>query len=161
MSVMDIHNPSAGSTTRQTEPLRFQANPIRLRASLIGALLGLFVFTVGAKPNYFGWDRSPVVGFVQISVFLIGLGILCLAGYVGLLGLWKGRPRSIVADTGLRIVGTGYVIALFSGLADVFGMGSQPLPGTPYFGPWQASGVIVGEVMVAAGLLMMIPYRRT
>ncbi len=161
MTAMPIYNQSSEPSNRQTEPVRFQANPIRLRASLIAALLGLFVFTVGAKPNYFGWDRSPVVGFVQISVFLIGLAILCLAGYVGLLGLWKGHPRSIVADTGLRIVGTGYVIALFSGLADVFGMGSQPLPGVPYFGPWQASGVVIGEVMVAAGFLMMLPYRRT
>ncbi len=151
----------AGIPARHSEPPRLQANPIRLRASLIAAIVGLFVFTVGAKPNYFGWDRSPVVGFVQITVFLMGLAILCLAGYAGLFGLWRGRARSIVADIGLRIVGTGYVIALFSGLADISGMGSQPLPGVPYFGPWQATGVVIGEIMIAGGFLMMIPYRRT
>ncbi len=148
------------SAPSSTEPIRSQVATARLRAGLIATLIGLFVFTVGAKPNYFGWDRSPVVGFVQISVFLIGLAVICLGGYVGLLGLWKGRPRSIVADIGVRIVGTGYVIAFFSGLADIFGMGSQPPPGVPYFGPWQATGVVIGEVVIAAGFLMMIPYRR-
>lgn len=150
----------SASAPSSTKPFRSQGAPTRLRAGLIATVVGLFVFTVGAKPNYFGWDRSPVVGFVQIAVFLIGLAIICLGGYVGLLGLWKGRPRSIVADIGVRVVGTGYVIAFFSGLADIFGMGSQPPPGVPYFGPWQATGVVIGEVVIAAGFLMMIPYRR-
>ena len=117
------------------------------------------VFTLGAKPDWFGWDRSPVVGFVQLSVFLIGLGIICVGGTMGLLGLWNGRGRTIVADIGLRVVSTGYVISVFAGMADVFGMGSQPLPGIPYFGPWQATGVLIGEVLVAIGFLMLIPYR--
>ncbi len=134
---------------------------IPLRASLAITIIGLFVLSVGAKPDWFGWDRSPVVGFVQISVFLIGLGLICLGGYIGLLALWKGTPRTIVADIGLRLVGTGYVISVFSGMADVFGMGSQPLPGVPYFGPWQATGVLIGQVVIALGLLMMMPYRRT
>ena len=133
---------------------------LRLRASLVITMIGLFVFTVGAKPNWFGWDRSPVVGFVQIAVFLIGLAIICSGGFFGLLSLWNGTPRTIVADIGLRLVGTGYVIAVFSGMADVFGMGSQPLPGVPYFGPWQATGVLIGQVIIGIGLLMMMPYKR-
>lgn len=132
----------------------------RLRTSLVTTFIGLFVFTVGAKPDWFGWDRSPVVGFVQIAVFLIGLGIICAGGYVGLLALWRGTPRTIVADIGLRLVGTGYVIAVFSGMADVFGMGSQPLPGVPYFGPWQATGVLIGQILIAIGFLMVPPYRK-
>jgi len=100
-----------------------------------------------------------VVGFVQIAVFLIGLGVICLGGYLGLLGLWKGQPRSIVADIGLRLVSTGYVISIFAGMADVAGMGSQPLPGVPYFGPWQAVGVLIGEIQIAIGFLMLVPYR--
>ncbi len=144
---------------KPTEPSKSQGMAGRLQTGLVTTLLGLFVFTVGAKPNYFGWDRSPVVGFVQIAVFLIGLGIICLGGFVGILGLWRGRARSIVADMGVRVVGTGYVIAFFSGMADTFGMGSQPPPGVPYFGPWQATGVVIGEIIVAVGFLMMVPYR--
>jgi hypothetical protein len=63
-----------------------------------------------------------------------------------------------VADIGMRLISTGYVIAVFTGMADVFGMGSQPLPGVPYFGPWQSAGVLIGQIMIAIGFLMMIPY---
>ncbi len=154
-------------TADEPTPARGAAGPagpevsaVVLRNSLVVTFIGLFILVVGAKPNWFGWDRSPVVGFVQISMFLIGLAIICLGGYVGLLALWKGTLRTIVADIGLRLVGTGYVIAVFAGLADVFGMGSQPLPGVPYFGPWQATGVLIGQIIIALGFLMMMPYRK-
>jgi hypothetical protein len=131
----------------------------RLRVGTITCLAGLFVFTVGARPDWFSWDRSPVVGFVQIAVFLVGLGLVCLGGYVGLLGLWKGRARTIVADIGIRLVSTGFVISVFAGMADIAGMGSQPPPGIPWFGPWQATGVLIGEIVIAVGFLMLVPYR--
>jgi hypothetical protein len=132
---------------------------MRIRVGLSITLFGLFVFMVGAKPGWFGWDRSPVVGFVQIAVFLVGLGMICIGGYTGLLALWKGAQRSIAADIGLRLVSTGYVVAVFAGMADVFGMGSQTLPAVPYFGPWQAAGVLIGEIAIAIGFLLMIPYK--
>ncbi|HJS18854.1 MAG TPA: hypothetical protein VJ785_08895 [Anaerolineales bacterium] len=131
---------------------------LRIRFSLINVILGLLIFTIGAKPNWFGWDRAPVVGFIQIAVFLIGLALICLGGFVGLSALWGREQRSIIADIGLRLVGTGYVIAVFTGMADVFGMGSQALPNVPYFGPWQAVGVLIGQFVIALGFLMVIPY---
>lgn len=141
-------------STRPQSPSR-----LRVRTGLTVTLFGLFVFMVGAKPNWFGWDRSPVVGFVQIAVFLVGLAMICVGGYTGLLALWKGSQRTIAADIGLRLVSTGYVVAVFAGMADVFGMGSHFLPGVPYFGPWQAGGVLIGEIVIAIGFLMLIPYR--
>jgi hypothetical protein len=39
-------------------------------------------------------------------------------------------------------------------------VGTQPLPGTPLFGPWQEFGVVVGELVIALGLLLLIPFRR-
>ena len=131
---------------------------LRIRFSLINVILGFLIFTIGAKPNWFGWDRSPVVGFIQISVFLIGLALICLGGFIGLSALWGREQRSIIADIGLRLVGTGYVISVFTGMADVFGMGSQTLPNVPYFGPWQAGGVLIGQSVIALGFLMVIPY---
>lgn len=136
----------------------FRISYYRIRFSLISVLFGFFVFTVGAKPNWFGWDRSPVVGFIQIAVFLIGLALICIGGYVGLIALWGKDPRSIIADIGMRLVGTGYVVSVFTGMADIFGMGSQPLPMVPYFGPWQSGGVLIGQIVTAIGFLMMIPY---
>lgn len=143
------------TTSRPETPSR-----VRVHLGLTLTLLGLFVFMVGAKPAWFGWDRSPVVGFVQIAVFLVGLAIISIGGYTGLLALWMGTQRSIAADIGLRLVGTGYVISVFAGMADVFGMGSQSLPAVPYFGPFQSAGVLIGEITIAIGFLLMIPYKR-
>lgn len=137
----------------------FRISYLRIRFSLITVSMGSFIFAVGAKPNWFGWDRSPVVGFIQIAVFLLGLALICAGGYVGLSALWGNEQRSIIADIGSRLVGTGYVIAVFTGMADIFGLGTQPLPNVPYFGPWQAGGVLIGQAIIAIGLLMIIPYR--
>lgn len=131
---------------------------VRIRFSLISVGLGLFIFVVGAKPNWFGWNRSALVGFIQIAVFLVGLALICMGGYVGLSALWGKEQRTIIADIGLRLIGTGYVISVFTGMADVFGMGSQALPKNPYFGPWQAGGVLIGQFVIAVGFLMLIPY---
>jgi len=136
----------------------FRVSHLRIRFSLICVGIGLFIFVIGAKPNWFSWERSPVVGFLQIAIFLVGLALICMGGYVGLSALWGGEQRSIIADIGLRLIGTGYVIAVFTGMADVFGMGSQALPDVPYFGPWQAGGVLIGQFVIAIGFLMLIPY---
>ncbi len=133
---------------------------MRIRAGLIVSILGLLTFLLGAEPGLFNLDRSPVTGFVQIAVFLVGLGIICLGGYISLNTLWNGTAKTIVYDIGLRLVATGYVIAVASGMADVFGFGSQALPAVPRFGEWQKIGVISGQFVIAVGFLMMIPYPR-
>ncbi len=129
----------------------------RIRLGLTTTIVGFLVFLLGADPGLFGMDRSPVTGFVQIAVFLIGLAIMCMGGYITLNGLWNGREKTIAADFGFRLVSTGYVIAVVSGMADVFGFGSQPFPDLPYFGPWQARGVNVGQAVIALGFLLLIP----
>ncbi len=135
-----------------------QANPVwRIRVGLAISLIGLLVFILGARPALFGLDRSPIVGFVQIATFEVGLGLICVGGYIALVSLWGKVQRSIRADFGLRLVATGYVLAVFTGMADVFGFGSHPLPGVPYFGHWQAKGVEVGEFIIGIGFLLLLP----
>ncbi len=155
---MTQNQPVPASTPVDTTPR--DDNPVtpRIRLSLVITIVGLIIFAIGAKPDWFDLDRRPVVGFVQIAVFLIGLAILCLGGYMGLLTLWWGRERTIISDIGARLVGTGYVFSVFAGLADIFGMGSQPAPQVPFFGPWQASGVLIGQGIIALGFLLLIPY---
>jgi len=136
----------------------FRVSNIRIRFSLLCVGSGLFLFIAGTKPNWFGWSRAALVGFIQIAVFLIGLALICIGGYVGLTALWGKDQRSIIADIGSRLIGTGYVIAVFAGMADVFGMGAQTLPDNLYFGPLQASGVLIGQFVIAIGFLMLIPY---
>jgi hypothetical protein len=145
-------------TTSEADLPSIPRNPVQ--AGLITTLIGLLIFTMGAKPEWFGLDRSPVVGFVQIAVFLIGLAVICMGGYVGLIALWGDDERSIAADIGLRLVATGYVMAVFTGMADVFGMGTQPLPGVPFFGPLQALGMEIGQGMILLGFILTIPLTR-
>ncbi len=131
----------------------------RKRLGLILTLLGFLIFLIGSVPGVFGLDRSPVIGFVQIAVFLIGLGFICVGGYILMNGLWNGHTRTIPADIGLRLVSTGYVIAVVSGMADVFGFGSQTSPEIPYYGPWQAGGVLFGEIVIILGFLLQVPFK--
>jgi hypothetical protein len=145
----------------QPSPPRGEWRIRRIRVGLSVTLIGLFVFLIGVRPNLFGLDRSPVIGFIQIAVFVIGLAVICIGGYVCLAALWAGTQRSILADIGLRLVSTGYVIAVFAAMADVFGFGSQRFPTLPYFGPWQARGVEAGEAIIAIGFLMLLPFHRS
>jgi hypothetical protein len=150
--------PLNNSPFLDTTPRPFKSWRSRAKTGLVVTLVGFVIFLLGARPSLFGLDRSPVVGFVQIAVFLVGLAIISVGGYTGLMALWKGHPVGIPAEIGQRLVATGYVIAVFSGMADIFGMGSHPLPGVPFFGPLQALGVEIGQLLIAVGLIMLIPF---
>jgi hypothetical protein len=130
----------------------------RVRIGLILTLLGLLIFILGVDPGLFGLDRSPIMGFLQISVFLVGLAMICLGGFFTLNTFWNGMEKTIAADIGYRLVSTGYVIAVFTGMADIFGIGSQSFPKIPHFGIWQTAGVIAGIMIIAVGFILMIPY---
>ncbi|HAF62635.1 MAG TPA: hypothetical protein DCK95_09970 [Anaerolineaceae bacterium] len=131
----------------------------RVYWNLIVTLTGFFIFLLGLRPDLFGMDRSPVIGFIQIAVSVIGLSILCLGGYLSMRTLWQGKPLSIAAEIGIRFISTGLVIAIFSALADFFGFGSHPFPESlPYLGEWQVLGIVIGEYTIAFGFFLMIPF---
>jgi hypothetical protein len=142
------------------QPVRKTNGTLRIRIGLGVTILGFIVYLLGAEPGLIGLDRSPVVGFVQIATFLVGLGFICLGGYISLMALWNGGQKSIASDIGLRLVATGYVIAVACGMADIFGFGSNNYPTIPIFGPYQQLGVMLGELVIAVGLLMLIPYKK-
>jgi hypothetical protein len=139
--------------------VRFSNGKLRKRLGIVFVVGGFLLFLLGAEPDLFGLDRSPVTGLVQIFVFLIGLAFMCIGGYISIASLWNGQPKSIVADIGLRLVSTGYIVAVGSGMADVFGFGSHPIPHLAIFGIWQEIGVLIGEIVIAVGFALMIPYR--
>jgi hypothetical protein len=132
----------------------------RVQTGLILTLLGFGIFILGARPDVFNLDRSRVMGFLQIAVFEVGLGLMCLGGYLSLMGLWKNQPPTIAADFGVRFVATGYVVCVVTGMADIFGLGSHPLPGIPYFGVWQGTEVMIGQALIAVGFLLLVPPRK-
>jgi hypothetical protein len=131
----------------------------RIRIGLWLAIIGYLIFLLGARPSLFGLDRSPVVGFVQISVFLVGLAFIILGSHLTLSSLWPEGEKTIAAQIGSRLISTGYVICLFTGMADIFGLGSHPLPNV-FFGPLQARGMALGMMTIAVGFLLMIRYKR-
>jgi len=131
----------------------------RIRIGLILTVLGYLLFLLGARPSLFGLDRSRVIGFVQISVFLIGLGIIILGSYLTIHTFWPEGKKTIAADIGSRLVSTGYVICVFTSMADIFGLGSHRLPDV-FFGPLQARGMAIGMATIAIGFLLLIRYRR-
>lgn len=134
---------------------------LRIRIGIGMVLVGFLIFLLGADPGLFNLDRTPVVGFVQTATFSTGLALVCLGGWISLKACQQsGEKQSIAQDIGLRLVGTGYLIALVSAMADVFGFGTQAWPALPFFGPWQAAGVVVGEIIIAVGFLLFIPYPR-
>ena len=145
----------------QSKP-QIQNWTLRRRLGVGIAMAGLLIFVLGAEPARFGLDLSLSIGFLQITVFSLGLFAICLGGSVTLGALWPDGERSIAADLGLRVAWTGYVISLVSGMADIFGLGTRPLgQDVPFFGYWQSRGVLAGELLILLGFLMMIPYHRS
>jgi len=142
-------------------PLQGFKSRTRIRIGLLLSVIGLGIFILGADPGLFGLDRSPVTGFVQIAVFLVGLAFISLGGYVALVALWHGQELPILPDVGRRLISTGYVVAVASGMADVFGFGSEALPRIPDFGIWQQRGVFGGEILIALGFIFLIPWKKT
>ncbi len=62
----------------------FRVSNIRIRFSLLCVGSGLFLFIAGTKPNWFGWSRAALVGFIQIAVFLIfSISIFILFPFMG------------------------------------------------------------------------------
>ncbi len=129
---------------------------LRLQIGITVTVIGFLVFWLGATPGLFGQDRSPAVGFIQLAVIITGLGLICLGGCISLMWYWKGREMSIPADFGWRIVWTGFIIALWSCMADMWGFGTKTL----CFGPWQEKGVLTAQVVIAIGLLMLVPWKK-
>ncbi|MFH1446095.1 MAG: hypothetical protein ABIG43_01620 [Chloroflexota bacterium] len=131
----------------------------RIWIGLTFTIIGYLFFLLGARPGLFGLDRSKVIGFVQIAVFLVGLAIITFSSYLTLVSFWLKGTASLLADFGLRFISTGYIICVFAGMADVFGFGSHKLPSV-FFGPLQAYGVEIGMVVIAIGFLMLIRFDR-
>jgi hypothetical protein len=147
--MMDSKTAAANQKTRQS----------RTNLGLGLTIFGFLLFLLGADPGMVNLDRSPYVGFVQTVTFSIGLALICVGGFISFkVCQSKESAQSLAQDIGIRLVATGYLIALISGMADVFGFGTQAWPAIPFFGPRQASGVVAGEIIIAAGFLLYMPF---
>ena len=120
--------------------------------------IGLGLFLLGMQPWIFGLDRSPVIGYLQVVVFLFGLGFVVLSSFaMEKLFRLSNQPVTIREDVGARLCATGYVLVAVSSTADLIGLGSHPLPGSPHLGTLQSIGLIFGTAMIVVGLAMYHP----
>ena len=128
----------------------------RARRWMTIVLIGLLFFLVGIQPDLIGMNRSQTVGFVQIGVWLFGLALILLAASATVRVVRNGKPTSLLADIGLRLIATGYVVAATASLADFIGVGAQRMPFI-FFGPVQMIGLVSGVVLSLLGVILYWP----
>ena len=121
----------------------------------------------GPDPFYFHLGSVALHTLNVLLVYilfalLLGLTLLTIAGYLRIHSLRPpDAPRSLQADIGIRLGATGLVLAYVCGLADLIGIGThvEPAFGRPHVGPLQMGGLIVGTLMIVAGLLLYYTSR--
>ncbi len=128
-----------------------------IRHGLTLTIIGLLVVILGLRPDLFGLDRGLYIGFTQIITFLIGIGLLTGGASSTLNAFWACTNKSLLADIGTRTLMTGYVICVFTALADAFGFGTNPPPEV-ILGTLQSYGVMIGLFVILVGLVMMIRW---
>jgi len=136
---------------------RLQTRLARLWMTVM--LIGLLIFMVGIQPDLIGMNRSITVGFVQIGVWLTGLAILLVAAYSTVRVIRNGKPNSLRADIGIRLIATGYVVAAVGSLADFIGVGAHRMP-VVHVGYIQMIGLVAGVLLSMLGVILYMPWTR-
>ena len=131
-----------------------QSRMARFGIALIVA--GFFTFVLGIFPDIVRLNLTPGMGIVQIFTFLFGIGLMVLGGYIyAYTTRLRARTRRLRHEVGQRLIATGYVLCCASALADVLGIGSHNIPERdPFFGLWQAGGVLIGVLVIIFGLFL-------
>ena len=127
------------------------------RAGVALIVTGFFVFVIGIFPALIRLDLTPGFGVTQILVFLVGIGLMALGGYVYMYATrQRVRQRRLRHEVGVRLVATGYVLCCVAAIADIIGIGSHNSPEypDPFFGLWQSSGVLLGVLVIVLGLFL-------
>jgi hypothetical protein len=109
--------------TRKLTPAQVR----RARRWMTLVLISLIIFAIGIQPDLIGMNRSPIVGFVQVGVWLAGLSLLLVSATAAVRVIRNGRPNSLRADIGIRLIASGYVVAAVASLADFIGIGAGGL----------------------------------
>ena len=130
----------------------------QVRSGLTILIIGLIALIIGLRPDLFGLDRGLYIGFSQIILILFGIGLLTLGATNTLRSFWGCQEKTLLVDIGTRTIMTGYVICVFTALADAFGFGTNPPPEV-LLGTLQSRGVIIGMVVICIGLVMMLRFQ--
>lgn len=129
------------------------------RVSLVILFILGFVFVaVSLLARPFGLDVTDGYGIIQLTGLLIGITILTLATWLYLRGERpESAPNSLQADIGVRLAGTGLIFTYVAGYADLLRIGTHDESigfDQPFVGPLQLVGLVVGIIIISAGLFM-------
>ena len=131
--------------------------------TLLLAFVGATLTALALGAELIGLDITPGFGVVQMIELLAGITFLTLAAF---LQIWRTRrrhaPRSLQADIAVRLAAMGLVFAYVAGLSDLIGIGTHVDPSfsRPFVGPLQLSGIALGLLSIAAGVLLYFTSRR-
>jgi hypothetical protein len=135
---------------------------IRKFVTIFLAILGVLLISLAIIADYARLDLTPGFGMVQMFATLSGLTFLTLAAFLYLHSLRpKDAPRSLQADIGIRLGATGLIFTYVTGMSDLIGIGTHvdPLFDRPFVGPFQLGGILIGVMMIVAGLILYYSSR--
>ncbi len=136
----------------------------RIRKIVIFSLviLGLLLIGLALAADYLKLDLTPGFGMIQMVAALAGLTLLTMAAFLYLYSLRpKDAPHSLQADIAVRLGATGLIFTYVTGLSDLIGIGTHIDPNfeRPFVGPLQFGGLLLGILMIAAGLILYYTSR--
>ena len=134
-----------------------QAKRVRNITTLVLYLLGIILSAMSLGAELLGLDLTPGFGVVQMLQLLLGITALTIAAFLSLKQLRpENAPRSLQADIGVRLAGTGLVFAFVAGLSDLIGIGTHVTPNfeRPFVGPLQLGGIGLGVLSIIVGMLL-------
>lgn len=126
------------------------------------AVLGIVMMAVAAVVEWLDLGLTPGFGVLQTFGFLLGITSLTVAIYLHLSASRPpDAPRSLQADVGVRLSLTGLVLCYVSGFADLIRIGThvQPEFERPFIGPLQLGGLVLGLLVLVAGILLYYTSR--
>ena len=137
---------------------------IRVRRAVMAVMgvLGALLVVVAAAVEFLGVDLTPGFGVLQTLAFLLGISALTFAIYLSMsAGRPPDAPRSLQAGIGVRLSLTGLVLCYVSGFADLIRLGThvQPEFERPFIGPLQLGGLLLGLLLLIAGMLLYYTSR--
>lgn len=135
---------------------------VRKAATLVLVVLGVLLVALALTADVVGLDITPGFGVIQMAILLAGVTCLTTAAFAHVHSLRpKNAPRSLQADIGVRLGATGLVFAYVTSLADLIGIGTHVGPRfiRPFAGPLQLGGLLLGIIMILAGLFLYYTSR--
>lgn len=137
---------------------------LRVRRVVISGLviIGLLLVVGAVVAEMVGIGPTPGFGALQTLVFLLGITALTVAVYLYLRGLRPpDTPPSLQADIGVRLSATGLVLCYVCGFADLIRIGTHIGPefDRPFIGPLQLSGLVIGLIVLVAGMVLQYTSR--